>query len=151
MIQIHFGFTISCNSDDEWVAIDGKTLRGTTNASDKQGEKVVFAVTHKTRTNVAQCSMSGPKSGEVSVVRRLLQQTGLEKAKVTLDSLHCTPATTAQINQAGGVYLTQIKENQEILLKQAQQLSQNALPLGTEFNKEKGHGRVTERDDFFLH
>ena len=150
MIQTHFGFTISCNSDDEWVAIDGKTLRGTTNASDKQGEKIVLAVTHKTRRNLAQCSMRGPKSGEVSVVRQMLQQTGLQMAKVTLDALHCTPTTTAQINQAGGVYLTQVKENQEILLNQVQQLSQNALPLGIELDKEKSHGRVTERSAKFF-
>jgi hypothetical protein len=33
---------------------------------------------------------------------------------VTLDAHHCNPTTTAQIHQAGGQYVIQVKENQPI-------------------------------------
>ena len=42
----------------------------------------------------------------------MIKETGLEKGNLTLDALHCNPATTEQINQANGSYLIQLKENQ---------------------------------------
>jgi len=35
-----------------------------------------------------------------------------------LDAHHCNPKTTAQINDAGGIFLTQVKDNQPKLNQQ---------------------------------
>ncbi|MCX7114009.1 MAG: hypothetical protein NTX45_28855 [Proteobacteria bacterium] len=39
------------------------------------------------------------------------------------------PATTAQIHQAGGIYLTQAKENQPVYLQQCQALRTESRDL----------------------
>ncbi len=42
----------------------------------------------------------------------------LEEQKISLDAHHFNPITTFQIHQANGIYVTQVKENQAIFLKQ---------------------------------
>ena len=60
------------------------------------------------------------------MVRDFLKETGLEKGKITLDAHHINPETTTQIEQAGGQYIIQVKENQPVLLAQCKELAQNA-------------------------
>jgi hypothetical protein len=93
------------------VAVDGKALRGTLDAGDKQ--KLILAVAHDPREVVAQARQSGDKSSEIPEVRTLLKDSGLERQTVSLDAHPFNPATTAQIHQAGGLYLTQVKENRD--------------------------------------
>lgn len=143
LIEQHFGLRIELGANQEWVAIDGKVLKGTIGSGDKQS--VVLAVSHQSRTLLAQAPMKGSKASEIPVVRQLLKNTQLEAQKVTLDAHHCNPKTTAQIHQAGGQYLIQIKENQPILLKQCQHLAATAVPLSTHEEADKGHGRITLR------
>ena len=65
---------------------------------------------------------------------------------MTLDAHHCNPQTTAQIHQAGGQYVIQVKENQPLLLTQCQHVAATAVPLGRHDECEKGHGRLTTRE-----
>jgi hypothetical protein len=74
--------------------------------------------------------MKGRKTSEILVVRTLLKRSELQAQKVTLDAHHCNPKTTAQIHQAGGEYVIQVKENQPTLLKQCQHLAATARPRG---------------------
>ena len=150
IVEAHFGVRLEVKDDDESAAIDSKTLRGTTNADDKQGERTLLAVTHTKRDILAQRPMSGPKSSEITAARELLRETGLEKGKVTLDALHMNPTTTAQINLAGGIYIIQVKDNQEELRKQCQRLVAEDAPLEVITTVEKGHGRhETRKGSFF--
>lgn len=144
LIERCFGLRISQDSVTKvWVAVDGKTLRGTLHGDEKQS--LVLAVTHETREVVGQSRQMGSKSSEIPVTRTLLRETGLDKQKVSLDAHHCNPISTTQIHSAGGVYLIQVKENQEVLLKQCQTLAQTQ-PIMAEVTKvDKGHGRVTTR------
>jgi hypothetical protein len=102
-------------------------------------------VVHDNREVVAQARQCGDKSSEIPVIRGLLQDSGLEKQKVSLDAHHFNPTTTAQIHQAGGVYLTQVKDNQAIFLQQCKMLHTQFLPLAETIVHEKEHGRVTTR------
>jgi predicted transposase YbfD/YdcC len=144
LIAQHFGVQVELRADHDWVAIDGKVLRGTLASGEKQA--VVVALSHTHRTLVAQAPMQGSKASEIPVVRDLLTQSQLEAHKVTLDAHHCNPTTTAQIHQAGGQYVIQIKENQTILFKQCQHIAATAVPLGSHAECEKGHGRLTTRE-----
>lgn len=144
LIEQHFGLRIELNANQEWVGIDGKVLKGTIGSGDKQS--VVLAVSHQSRTLLAQAPMKGSKASEIPVVRQLLKNTQLEAQKVTLDAHHCNPKTTAQIHQAGGQYLIQIKENQPILLKQCQHLAATAVSMSSHEEPDKGHGRITLRE-----
>jgi predicted transposase YbfD/YdcC len=150
IVETHFGVRLEMNEDDEWVAIDSKTLRGTTSADDKQGERTLLAVTHTKRDVLAQRPMSGPKTSEITAARELLRETGLEKGKVTLDALHMNPTTTAQINLADGIYIIQVKDNQEELRKQCERLAAEDVSLGIITTVEKGHGRHETRKGAFF-
>ncbi|MDM8564842.1 ISAs1 family transposase [Candidatus Halobeggiatoa sp. HSG11] len=114
--------------NQEWVAVDGKVLKGTVKSGNKQA--IVLAVSHKNRVLLAQAELIGSKSSEIPVVRQLLKKSGLERGKVTLDAHHCNPKTTAQIHRAGGHYLIQVKENQPILLKQCRELAEISKQIG---------------------
>ena len=144
LIERCFGLRISQDSATKtWVAVDGKTLRGTLHGDEKQS--LVLAVTHETREVVGQARQMGSKSSEIPVTRTLLSETGLDKQKVSLDAHHCNPISTTQIQSAGGVYLIQVKENQEVLLKQCQGLAQIQPIMAKVTKVDKGHGRVTTR------
>ena len=150
IVEAHFGVRLAVNDQDEWTAIDSKTLRGTTSADDKQGERTLLAVTHTQRDILAQRPMSGPKSSEITAARELLRETGLEKRKITLDALHMNPTTTAQINLAGGTYVIQVKDNQAELRTQCEQLAAEDVRLGVIATTETGHGRHETRHGTFF-
>jgi hypothetical protein len=57
-------------------------------------------------------------------MREFLKETGLEKAKMSLDADHGNPETMTQIAQAGGLYLIQVQENQPKLLEQCRALAE---------------------------
>ncbi len=144
LIEQHFGVQVELRATHNWVAVDGKVLRGTLASGDKQS--VVVAVSHGRRTLLAQAPMQGSKASEIPVVRDLLKASQLESHKVTLDAHHCNPKSTAQIHQAGGQYVIQVKANQPNLLKQCCHLAATAAPLGSHAESDKGHGRLTTRE-----
>jgi predicted transposase YbfD/YdcC len=143
LIEGCFEVRIQSPDGQTWVAIDGKTLRGTLDAGEKQS--LVVAITHETREVVGQARQIGSKSSEIPVVRTLLQETGLEQQKVSLDAHHCNPRTTAQIHQAGGIYLTQVKANQAVLLRQCQTVVESQPSLAATIEHDKANGRITTR------
>lgn len=143
LIERCFGVRMQCDGAKQWAAVDGKALRGTLDAGDKQN--LILAVAHGTREVLAQARQCGDKSSEIPEVRALLKDSGLEKQKVSLDAHHFNPCTTAQIHQAGGIYLTQAKENQPVFLQQCQALRKEAPALAETIEHEKAHGRVTTR------
>jgi predicted transposase YbfD/YdcC len=136
VVESHFDVRITKGTDG-WVAVDGKTLRGT----EQQSERTLLAVSHEERRILAQRRMSGPKVAEVTAARELLRETGLETAKVTLDALHLNPQTTAQIHQAQGTYLIQVKENQPELRARVEVWAKDREPLGSVRTEEQAHGR----------
>lgn len=144
LIEQHFDVQVELSVTHDWVAVDGKVLRGTLASGEKQS--VVFALSHASRTLLAQAPMKGSKASEIPVVRDLLKHSQLEARNVTLDAHHCNPTTMAQIHQAGGQYVIQVKENQPILLAQCRSLAATAVPLGHHDECDKGHGRLTIRE-----
>jgi predicted transposase YbfD/YdcC len=143
LIEVHFKIRIDADIKHQWVAIDGKVMRGTIKNGDQQ--TIIHAVLHNSREEVAQARQIGKKSSEIPVVREMIQETGLEKGDITLDALHCNPKTTSQINQAGGSYLIQVKENQAMLLAECKRLHKEASHIGVYEDIEKAHGRLTAR------
>ena len=145
LVAEHFGIRIEFQNK-EWYAIDGKTLSGVAG----QRERVLLGVSHTGRRTVAQQPMHGTKKSEITAVREMLAQTGLEKGNNTLAALHFNPTTTGQINQAGGQFVIQLKANQPHLLEQMSQEAAEARPLGILKTVEKGHGRLEIRQGTFF-
>ena len=144
LLQKHLGIQIQGSPGGEWIAIDGKALRGS------PGEQIVSARTHESQIIVAQTRMAGKKSSEVSVVRALLKASDLQGRKLTLDALHCNPETTALIHENQGGFVIQVKANQPHLLKLCHTLETQEPPLGSSQSVEKGHGRLEERQALFF-
>jgi predicted transposase YbfD/YdcC len=144
LIFTHLGVRLEAVAEGEWIAVDGKALRGS------PGEQVLLARTHQSGRILAQQKLSGPKGSEVTAVRALLAQPPLAGRKVTLDAAHCNPITTAQIHQAQGTYLVQVKANQPSLLAAGRALAAAAVPLGTCQSVDKAHGRLEVRRATFF-
>ena len=132
-----YGEQITAFIQDEWLSADGKVLRGTLKSGEKQA--IIHVVSHESRIDVAQACQAGDKSSEITVMRELMKETGLEKAKMSLDAHHCNPETMTQIEQAGGQYLIQIKENLPKLLDYCRDLgSQSSLAETVDYDSSRG-------------
>jgi predicted transposase YbfD/YdcC len=127
----------------EWISADGKVLRGTLKSGEKQA--IIHAVAHESRIDVAQACQAGDKSSEITVMREFMKETGLEKSNMSLDAHHCNPETMAQIEQAGGKYLIQVKENQPRLLEYCRHLGEQ-LSLAETVDHDLSHGLVCTRE-----
>lgn len=145
VVEAQFGVEIEVEAQ-RWYAVDGKTLRGVAG----QRERVLLAVSHSERRTVAQQPLHGTKKSEITAVRELLAQTGLEKGQTTMDALHFNPKTTGQINQADGKFVSQLKANQPKLLAQMSQEAAAAKPLGRLKTVDHGHGRLEIRQATFF-
>jgi len=143
LVEAYFGIQLERDTNQAWVAVDGKTLRGTVGSGEPQA--VVLAVSHQRRIVLAQAPMNGPKASEIVVVRTLLADSKLEAQKVSLDAHHCNPKTTAQIHQAGGEFVLQVKANQPTLLKHCQRVAAPTPARAGHVEHTKDHGRLTTR------
>jgi predicted transposase YbfD/YdcC len=124
------------------VAVDGKTLRG---ASDAQGRQVhlLAAMDHATRAVLAQRQVDGAP-GEVPGLRPLLADLDLAGVVVTADALqtHAEAAEFLVAKQAH--YLLVVKANQPTLLDRCARLAWHRVPvLGR--TRDRAHGRIELR------
>ena len=140
----NYGIRLS-EAEREWFAIDGKELRGSIQARAKRGEAVVQAVSHSNQQVVAQEYYSGDKESEVPIVRKLLEADGLASRKISLDALHCKPATLEIIAQSRGKYLVGLKANQKQMKRQMSLAMEKQPFLARLGTAEKGHGRIEVR------
>jgi predicted transposase YbfD/YdcC len=124
------------------VAVDGKTLRG---ASDAQGRQVhlLAAMDHATRAVLAQRQVDGAP-GEVPGLRPLLADLDLAGVVVTADALqtHAEAAEFLVAKQAH--YLLVVKANQPTLLDRCARLAWHRVPV-LDRTRDRGHGRVELR------
>lgn len=144
LILTHLGGRLESGAEGEWIAGDGKALRGS------PGEQGLLARPHQRGHILAQQPLRGPKHREGTAVRTLLAPPQLHGRKVTLDAAHCNPTPTAQIHQAPGSYLVQVKANQPTLFAAVQTLAPTAAPLGTCQSVDKAQGRLATRTATFF-
>lgn len=134
--------------DGEWVAVDGKTLRGTIRDKRNKGhehEKVVTAVGHQSAQTVHQRPIPYKwRSSEISAVRQLLLETDLSASKVTLDSLHAQFETLEIVNLDGGEFIVQAKSNQLNLYNQIKLIS-GETPSHLNRTDENNKSRIESR------
>ncbi len=76
----------------EWVAVDGKSIKGTVEHPQDGFQNFVSVVSvyaHTQRVVVAQKSFENKKQSEIQVVQELLQELPLTGVVVSMDALHC--------------------------------------------------------------
>ena len=143
----NYGIELS-EVETEWFAGDGKELRGSIKKGDKRGEAIVQLVRHKDRNVLGQAFYNGKKESEKPCLQELIEETGANNQKITTDALHLSPATTEPINQAGGIFLIGLKDNQKILHDDMKKYAVQANIIDQKVTVEKGHGRVEKRSYF---
>jgi predicted transposase YbfD/YdcC len=146
IVYAHYGVEIAELSPGEWVAFDGKDLRGSIDSQlSSRSEVLVHGIRHSDSGIVVQSFYEGDKESEKMVIRDLLKSSKLETKSVTLDALHSDPTTLEQIAGRGGQYIVQVKENQKELTKDLTSKARRLEVLDTIIEHDKGHGRVEKR------
>jgi predicted transposase YbfD/YdcC len=138
------------------VAIDGKTLRGSGSA--KLGPlHLVSAWATAQHLTLGQVAVAA-KSNEITAIPALLELLDLNGALVTIDAMGCQKALAQKIIDQGGHYALTVKDNQEHLLEDIQQVLAKAfdsqfagLEHDTYETRERGHGRDEYRCYTVLH
>ena len=97
----------------EAVAIDGKTLCGSSKQKAKQSH-LLSSLSHRLGLVLAQVSVSG-KSGEAASAHRLLEMLVLKGVVITGDAAFTQRDISEQIISRGGDYLLVVKANQASL------------------------------------
>lgn len=139
-----YGIKLS-EAEKKWFSGDGKELRGSIETGDKRGEAVVQLVVHETGMVFNETFYNGKKESEKPAMRKLIESSGVNNQKISLDALHFSPETLDLIHQAGGIYLVGLKGNQKELLADMEKASQY-LPFIHQYKTvDKGHGRIDTR------
>jgi predicted transposase YbfD/YdcC len=134
------------------VAIDGKTLRHSFDTAAGKGALHLVSAWATANHLVLGQQAVDSKSNEITAIPELLKVLDLSGAIVTIDAMGCQKEIAAQIHAAGGDYVLALKENQETLYHDVQDLFLEGLAEdfpGTEHRswqtREQGHGRVESR------
>jgi len=134
------------------IAVDGKTLRHSFDTAAGKGPlHLVSAWATANRLLLGQQAVDS-KSNEITAIPELLKILDLSGAIVTIDAMGCQKAIAAQLDDAGADYVLALKENQETLYEDVQQLFVKGLE--NDFadsvhhayrTTEENHGRVETR------
>lgn len=153
VIQHYFDGVVQM-SDDEVIAIDGKTMRGTIPAGETQGVHLLSAYLPKEGVVLHQTEVEN-KENEISAAPRLLAEVDVRGKVVIGDALHTQRKTSIAVVEEQGDYLWIAKENQPDLkaniahLFAPQQCPPATSPLPTDFQTvtsySYGHGRFEKR------
>jgi len=103
----------------EWMALDGKAIRGTTTnaGSAKQAfTNLVSLFSVRTKQVLTQGKVAS-KTNEIPLVTQLVEQLGMTGLVLTLDALHCQKNTVETIIASGNDYVIGVKNNQKKLAR----------------------------------
>lgn len=107
--------SLEIDRDQEIIAIDGKTLRGSGNKrKNKKALHLVSAWAVNNRLMLAQVKTE-EKSNEIEAIPRLLNMLDISNSIVTIDAMGCQKSIALQIIEQGGNYVLSLKENQPTL------------------------------------
>jgi predicted transposase YbfD/YdcC len=149
-------FLLSCPQAAEAVEInmDGKALRGTIPAGQRQGVHLLAAYLPDAGVVLMQMEV-GTKENEISAAPRLLKSLDLRGKIITGDAMFAHRELSRQVVEAGGNYVWSVKENQASLRADIEALFEieegktrlkamkNDLRCATTIDK--AHGRLEQR------
>jgi len=138
--------------DGEVVAVDGKTLRRSHDASfDKKAIHMVSAWASTNSLVLGQVKTE-EKSNEITAIPELLKGLELKGCLVTIDAMGCQKKIAATIVEQEADYLLAVKDNQPTLHQAVQDYFAQVHKVGCEGydvdfaeTYHKGHGRIESR------
>lgn len=127
------------------ICIDDKTMRGVKKLSPDTESHIVSAYDPHLQLVLSMDAVP-VKRNELDDIRRLLDELDVTDALITIDAIGCQHDVAAQVLEAGGDYVLQVKGNQPTLLQELED-SFPHISKGYTVNKEEGleHGRIEHR------
>lgn len=135
--------------EQDWLAIDGKSLRSTLKNSQDEAQNFVTIVSlysQKTGLVLDVEKFETKKSSEIAVAQEMVRKYPDSKKVFTLDALHCNQKLTEAIIESKNDYVIPIKTNRIKLYTQIKKVTESEKPLSRFSEKEKKHGRETARE-----
>jgi len=137
-------------TEDRLIAIDGKTLRGSSDRADGRAAiHMVSAWATENQLSLGQVVVD-EKSNEITAIPELLGLLDVAGALVTIDAMGCQREIAVEIRRGEGDYVLAVKQNQPTLYARVEA----AIDLASEeetggfeehVTSEKGHGRQEAR------
>ena len=118
------------------ICIDGKTMRGVKKLSPDTESHIVSAYDPHLQLVLSMDAVP-VKRNELDAIRRLLDELDVTDALITIDAIGCQHDVAAQVLEAGGDYVLQVKGNQPTLLQELEDSFPN-ISKGYTVNKEDG-------------
>jgi len=137
---------------DRLIAIDGKTCRGSHDASRELGPlHIVSAWASEQGIALGQVATE-EKSHEITAIPELLKQIDLTDSLITIDAMGCQKEIARDIVDGGGDFVISLKDNQPKLRESIEAHFEKHLERDLEDLKyrahetsESAHGRIDER------
>lgn len=137
--------TLSALTEGAVVAIDGKTMRGSYQESDKKSAlHIVTAFASEQQLSLGQMAVA-QKSNEITAIPQLLDLLTLEGCVVTIDAMGCQKVIAQKIRQRKADYVLQVKNNQKVLLEQLEKVFEITSVADKHTSYTLDHGRIEER------
>jgi predicted transposase YbfD/YdcC len=137
--------TISELTDGEVVAIDGKSICGSTEAGKlKSAFHVVSAYASENRLCLGQVTVD-QKQNEIVAIPEILDLLAIKGCIVTIDAMGCQKEIADKIIQAGADYILMVKDNHKELKSQVEKMFRLQKDCKKDETTDAGHGRVETR------
>ena len=136
------------DSADDWLAIDGKSLRSTVEHYCQNQQNFVSIVSCFGQENglvLALKKLENKRTSEINCVQDMVRHIPFENKVFTLDALHCQKATIRAIIDSGNDYLIAVKKNQKSLYEKLEFRAKISSPLSQQRTEDSSHGRKIVR------
>ena len=135
------------------VSVDGKWLRGSATATQKQTKRsdggkqaAIMVNVYSTATRLCLATKEvNDKSGEKQAVEGILELLDLSNCIVTMDAGYCYKDVAKQVLEAGADYVIGLKGNQAKLYGFAQSAMESGRSDSEAITEEKAHSREEKR------
>ena len=130
--------------DNEFVSIDGKTLRGSRVTGSKEVTHIVSAWADKNNLILGQIKVD-EKSNEITAIPKLLDMLMIKGTTITIDAMGTQTKIARKIVSKGADYILAVKGNQGELFDDIKDSFKVVYITDTHKDTDYGHGRIETR------
>ena len=122
-------YLINQCSTNRYIALDGKTLRGSFDHLNDQKAIQVFSAFGSDNNIIIAHEEIEQKTNEIPTAQKLLKELGISNYICTLDAMHCQTKTLETVVATRNQAIIQVKENQKTLLNDCINISATCSPI----------------------
>jgi len=137
------------NEGEEWLALDGKSLKATVQYYSQAQQNFVSLVSVFGSTNglvLGLGRLENKKKSEIVCVQGIVRDLPFKNKVFTMDALHCQKSTIELISSQGHDYLVAVKKNQPKLYEQLEKVAIAVVPNSQHISLDTSHGRRITRE-----